>query len=140
MGGIRALAERKPRKRRSSVTVRVLIAEDDPERRSLFRAQIQTIPGFEVVGHALDEDRAADLCGELDPEIVLIGLDDEPVAAAGARVKQSCPGAKVMVIAAASPPEIAQPGADIVLARPVGTDQFVASLLELADPVESLGE
>ena len=122
------------------MTVRVLIAEGDPERRTLFRAQVQTIPGFEVVGHALDEDRALDLCDELDPEIVLIGLDDEPVGRAGVQIKRTCPRAKVMIITGASPSEPTSSGADVVLVRPVGTDQFVTTLLELAEPVESLGE
>lgn len=114
--------------------IRVLIAEDDPDLRSLFRAQVQTIPGFEVVGLAVDEDRAVGLCDELDPEIVLIGLDEgRGLAAAGARLKENSPRTKVLVVTSAPAPETELEGADMVLGRPMGTDRFVSSLLELVE-------
>ncbi len=119
---------------RASATVRVLIAEDDPEMRALLRAQVQTVPGFEVVGLALDEQRAVGLCHELAPEVVVIGVDDEqPVAVAVAEVKNNCPQVKVLVVTPASGSNGETDGADVVLSRPIGTDTFVTSLLELVD-------
>ena len=116
------------------MSVRVVIAETDPELRAVFRAHVETIPGFEVVGHALDEDRAVGLCDELNPEIVLIGVDeDRSKEAIGTKVKETCPRAKVLVVTGPSSPDIASSAADLVLARPVGTDRFVTSLLELIE-------
>jgi len=116
------------------MTVRVLIAEDDPELRALFRAHIQTIPGFEVVGLALDERRAAGLCDELEPEIVVIGLDDDrPIGDALHEVRTTCPEVKVLVVTSPAASTARVDGADAVLARPVSSDTFVSSLLELAD-------
>lgn len=114
--------------------MRVLIAEDDPELRALFRAHIQAIPGFEVVGLALDEQRAIGLSREVDPEIIVIGLDeDRPIAAALQEVRSNCPQVKVLVVTSPSITLWDADGADAVLARPVGADTFVTSLLELAD-------
>jgi len=112
----------------------VLIAEDDPEVRSLFRAQVQTIPGFEVVGLALDEQRAVSLCNELDPEIVVIGLDDQRlIHDAVTEVRNNCPRVKVLVVTGASAHGVHADGADAVIARPLAPDEFVGALLELAD-------
>ena len=114
--------------------MRVLIAEGDPELRALFRAHIQTIPGFEVVGLALDEQRVVGLCDELDPQIVVIGLnEDRPIGDALSQVKDSCPQVKILVVTSPSVTHPEADGADAILARPVGTDTFVSSLLELAD-------
>lgn len=115
--------------------MRVLIAEDDPELRRLLRAHVQTIPGFEVVGLALDEQGAVGLCDEVDPQIVVIGLDeDRPIKAAVEDVKTSCSKVKVVVVTS---PDVTDrgnvDGADLVLERPVLGDVFVTSLLELAD-------
>ena len=114
--------------------MRVLIAEDDPELRALFRAHIQAIPGFEVVGLAIDEERAVGLCGEVEPEIIVIGLDEaRPISSAVSQVRDNCPKVKVLVVTS---PSVVAPDAhtaDAVLARPVGADTFVTSLLELAD-------
>ena len=115
------------------MSVRVLIAEDDPELRAVFRAQVETIPGFEVVGHAVDEDRAVGLCRELDPAIILIGLDeDRRISGAVAQARENCPKVKVLVVTSSNARGVEPDGADAVLARPVGTDTFVSSLLELA--------
>ena len=116
------------------MTVRVLIAEDDPELRGLFKSHVQTVPGFEVVGHALDESRAAELCDQLQPEIVLIGLDEQrSIRAAVAEVRRTRPNIKVLVVAAAAVDDAQTEGADVVLRRPVGTDTFSTTLLELAE-------
>ena len=116
------------------MSVRVLIAEDDPELRAVFRAQVETIPGFEVVGHALDEDRAVGLCEELEPAIILIGLDeDRHISEALAQARENCPEVKVLVVTSPAAGGVQPDGADAVLARPVGTDTFVTSLLELAE-------
>lgn len=116
------------------MSIRVLIAEDDPELRALYRAQIQTIPGFEIVGLALDESRAVELCTELHPEVVLIGLDDDRnVEETIVDVRDSCPRIKVLLVKGAGTEGSAPAGADRVLARPLRTDTLVTSLLELVD-------
>lgn len=120
--------------------MRILIAEDDPELRALFRAHIQTIPGFEVVGLALDEERAIGLCDEVDPQIIVIGLDEErPISQTLSRVRNSLPDVKILVVTSPSVRAPDAHAADAVLARPVGADTFVTSLLELADSRQSLG-
>ena len=114
------------------MSLRVVIAENDPERRLLFRAHVQTIPKFELVGQAFDAERAVELCDELQPELVVIGVDDDrSIAGAIARLKEGCPEMKVLVVT--SPRLDHDPiGADAVLVRPVGSDTFVAALVELA--------
>ena len=117
------------------MNVRVLIAENDPELRGLFKSHVQTLPGFEVVGHARDETGAIDLCDELAPELILIGLDEgRSIDGALAEVRRSCPDIRVMVVASPGIDTGSIDGADAVLTRPMTTDTFSSALLELIEP------
>ena len=116
------------------MSVRVLIAEGDPELRGLFKSHVQTLPGFEVVGHATDERAAVELCDEYHPEILLLGLgSDRPIDELIAEIRRTCPDMKVVVVTSPSLSTTAIPGADVVLNRPMGSDTFSSTLLELVD-------
>ena len=115
------------------MSIRVVIAESDPERRLLFRAHVQSIPGFELIGLALDAERAVALCEELQPELVVISVDDErPIAPAITHLKDICPRVKVLLVTSPRFDSGSPIGADAILVRPIGSDAFVAALVELA--------
>jgi len=67
------------------MSLRVLIVDDEPPARELLRAILAETDGFEIAGEAENGQRALQLCGTLQPDIVLLdvrmpGIDGLEVA------------------------------------------------------------
>jgi two-component system response regulator AlgR len=67
------------------MSLRVLIVDDEIPARELLRSMLAEVEGFEIAGEAENGQRALDLCGELQPDIVLLdvrmpGIDGLEVA------------------------------------------------------------
>ena len=58
-----------------SSMIRIVIAEDDPRLRELFREQLNLVPGFEVVGEAHSGREAIATVERLDPDILTLDID-----------------------------------------------------------------
>ncbi|HEX4258793.1 MAG TPA: response regulator transcription factor [Streptosporangiaceae bacterium] len=56
------------------MTVRILIADDQPLVRTGLRTILQAEPDFEVAGEAADGARAVELAAELAPDVVLLDI------------------------------------------------------------------
>jgi DNA-binding NarL/FixJ family response regulator len=56
------------------VSIRVLVADDQPLVRSGFRMIIDERPDLELVGEAEDGDQALSLASELDPDVILMDI------------------------------------------------------------------
>ncbi len=56
------------------MTVRVVLADDQPVVRSGLRMILQSEPEIEIVGEAGDGAQAIDLVVELDPDVVLMDI------------------------------------------------------------------
>lgn len=57
-----------------STTLRVVIADDEPDVRLLLRLQLTGVADVEVVGEAGDGMEALDLCDRLEPDAVVMDL------------------------------------------------------------------
>lgn len=57
-----------------SETIRIVVADDEPDVRLLLRLQLQGISGMEVVGEAGDGLQAIERCRELRPDAVVMDL------------------------------------------------------------------
>lgn len=55
--------------------IRIVIAEDDPVLRELFREQLSLVPDFAVVGEACSGREAIAAVGRLDPDILTLDID-----------------------------------------------------------------
>lgn len=80
--------------------IRVVVADDHPIVRSGIVALLESEPGIEVVGEAVDGDEAVALAAELQPDLVLMDLR-MPVldgAAATARILEADVGTRVLVL------------------------------------------
>jgi DNA-binding NarL/FixJ family response regulator len=81
------------------VSVRVLLVDDVADVRRLVRIALRYHGGFEVVGEAKAGLQAVELATELRPDVVLLdlGLPDLAGREVLTRLRQSVPGAKVVV-------------------------------------------
>jgi DNA-binding NarL/FixJ family response regulator len=57
-----------------SATLRVIVADDEPDVRLLLRLQLQGVDGVEVVGEAGDGTQAVELCRTLQPDAIVMDL------------------------------------------------------------------
>jgi DNA-binding NarL/FixJ family response regulator len=55
-------------------TLRVIVADDEPDVRLLLRLQLQGVEGVEVVGEAGDGNQAVELCRSLQPDAIVMDL------------------------------------------------------------------
>jgi DNA-binding NarL/FixJ family response regulator len=80
--------------------VRVVLADDHPVVREGLRLLVDAQPDMQVVGEAADGEAACRLTSALQPDILVIDMS-MPVlggADATARVRQECPGVKVLAL------------------------------------------
>ena len=54
--------------------IRVLLVDDVPELRALFRIMLETDPRFEIAGEAGDGEEAVVKAGELKPDVIVLDI------------------------------------------------------------------
>ncbi|MHA7578823.1 response regulator [Paenibacillus vandeheii] len=114
--------------------IRLLVVDDQPFIRESLRALLERYPDLNVAGLAEDGEQAVDLCGRLQPHVVLMDLDMPRMDGAEAtkRIKQQWPHIRVLIFTTFQDTEQA-----LDLLRN-GADGFLlksAESLELADTI-----
>jgi diguanylate cyclase (GGDEF)-like protein/PAS domain S-box-containing protein len=116
--------------------IRVLIADDIPELRTLLRTTLQG-RGFQLVGEAGDGHEALRLAAEREPDVVVLDLGMPGVdgPAMVAELRRRVPATRVVALsafAAEEPRRLAlDRGAHACLDKDVDPDQLVATLREV---------
>jgi len=119
----------------AAATIRVLIADDVPELRTVLRLTLQD-RGFELVGEAACGDDVLRLAAEVRPELVVIDLA-MPGAGVGtvAMLRERLPDAKVVVLSALAGDQVRSQvlngGADAYLEKTIDPERLVVALREL---------
>src|SRR5215211_2814481 len=119
-----------------SAPIRVLIADDLPELRTLLRTSLQG-RGFQLVGEAADGHEALRLAADTEPDVVLLdlGMPGADGPAMVAELRRRVPAARVVALAAFAGEELRQAardrGAHACLDKDVDPDRLVATLREV---------
>ncbi len=119
----------------AAATVRVLIADDVPELRTVLRLTLQD-RGFELIGEAACGDDVLRLAAQGRPELVVLDL---AMPGAGvdtvAKLRERLPDAKLVVLSALATDQIRgqvlRGGADAYLEKTIDPERLVAALREL---------
>ena len=84
------------------MTVRILIADDDPSMRSALGEMLRSEPGFEVIGVAADPEGAINLAGTHRPDVAI--LDVKMPGGGGVRaaegIRGASPGTRILALSA----------------------------------------
>lgn len=118
------------------MNIRVLILADHPMIRLGVRAALTAVPDVEVVGETSDGRDVVPWAQKLGPDLVLIDLSTTNGDSLDAvrRVRQHCPGVRVLALGAADPPvarRASEAGATDVLSKDI-------SPVELANAVHAI--
>ncbi|MBP1993549.1 response regulator [Paenibacillus eucommiae] len=110
---------------------RVLIADDHPLARKAVQSMLEPDPAFYVVGEAYNGEEAILLCGEVEPDLVLMDIHMAPVGGLEAtrRIKQLYPHIRIVVLT------VSDDVADLFTALQFGAQGY---LLKNMDPDEWL--
>jgi DNA-binding NarL/FixJ family response regulator len=119
-----------------SAPIRVLIADDIPELRTLLRTTLQG-RGFQLVGEAADGHEALRLAADREPDVVVLdlGMPGSDGPAMVAELRRRVPAARVVALAAFAAEDLRQAaldrGAHACLDKDVDPDRLVATLREV---------
>jgi DNA-binding NarL/FixJ family response regulator len=82
--------------------VRVLVADDLPEIRTLVRTNLEFDGRFDVVGEAANGLEAVDLVRKLNPDVVVLDLamPEMDGLAAISKIRQTSPSTRILVLSA----------------------------------------
>jgi DNA-binding NarL/FixJ family response regulator len=78
----------------------VVVADDSEDLRYLYRMQLDTAGGFEVLGEAVDGPGALAVCTEMKPDVLILDLHMPPhgVAAFIPLIREASPNTRVIVV------------------------------------------
>ena len=117
---------------------RILIVDDVPELRQIFRLLLDTDDRFEVVGEAADGFEAIERAGELKPDLVLldIAMPNLDGIAAIPEIHKAHPGVKIMVLSGFQTPRLTERAlascASAFLEKGASSDRIVDLVQEVA--------
>jgi two-component system nitrate/nitrite response regulator NarL len=113
------------------LTYRVLIADDHPLARKAVRSMLDMDSAFFVVGEAYNGEEAILLCGEVEPDLVIMDVHMAPISGLEAtrRIKQLYPHIRIVVLT------VSDDVADLFTALQFGAQGY---LLKNMDPDEWL--
>lgn len=84
------------------MTLRILIADDDPSMRSALGEMLGSEPGYEVIGLAADPEGAIDLAGAQRPDVAI--LDVKMPGGGGVRaaegIRDASPSTRILALSA----------------------------------------
>jgi two-component system nitrate/nitrite response regulator NarL len=115
----------------NKLTYRVLIADDHPLARKAVRSMLDMDSAFFVVGEAYNGEEAILLCGEVEPDLVIMDVHMSPISGLEAtrRIKQLYPHIRIVVLT------VSDDVADLFTALQFGAQGY---LLKNMDPDEWL--
>ncbi|KQL49026.1 chemotaxis protein CheY [Brevibacillus choshinensis] len=113
---------------------RVLIADDHPMARSAIRSLLDPDPSFEVVGEAENGEQAFQLCGQLQPDLILmdINMPKWNGLEATREVKKAYPHIKVVILS------VSDDVGDLITAIQFGAQGYLLKNLEPDDWINYL--
>lgn len=113
------------------MTYRVLIADDHPLARKAIQSVLQVDSSFYLVGEATNGEEALFLCGELQPDLILMDIHMPVMDGLEAtfKIKQAFPGVKIVILS------VSDDIADLFTAIQYGAQGY---LLKNLDPDEWL--
>lgn len=116
--------------------IRVLVADDLPEIRTLVRTNLEFDGRFDVVGEAANGLEAVDLVHELNPDVVVLDLamPEMDGLAAISKIRQTSPGTKILVLSAFADDH------NSGLVRDLGANAFMAKDRPMEEVVEKIAE
>jgi DNA-binding NarL/FixJ family response regulator len=84
------------------VTLRILIADDDPSMRSALGEMLGSEPGYEVVGMAADPQAAISLAGTHRPDVAILDvkMPDGGGVRAAEGIRDASPGTCILALSA----------------------------------------
>ena len=117
--------------------IRVLVADDLQEIRTLVRTNLEFDGRFDVVGEAANGLEAVTLVHELNPDVVILDLamPEMDGLAAISKIRQSSPGTKILVLSAFADDH------NSGLVKDLGANGFIAKdrpMEEIVDAVASV--
>lgn len=119
------------------MSIRVLVVDDVPELRILFRLMLEADGRFEVVGEASDGQEAADKARELRPDVVTLDVAMPRVDGIQAipMIHDAAPGVRILVVSGFETPSVARQAvsacATAFLSKGVPTSTIVSTLHEV---------
>ena len=116
--------------------IRVLVADDLQEIRTLVRTNLEFDGRFDVVGEASNGLEAVDLVRELNPDVVILDLamPEMDGLAAISKIRQTAPGTKILVLSAFADDH------NSGLVRDLGANGFIAKDRPMEDIVNAVAQ
>ncbi|MED1783363.1 response regulator transcription factor [Brevibacillus fortis] len=113
---------------------RVLIADDHPMARMAIRSLLDPDPSFEVIGEAQNGEEAFLLCGQIQPDLVLMDINMPKWSGLEAtrEVKKAYPHIKVVILS------VSDDVADLITAIQFGAQGYLLKNLEPDDWINYL--
>lgn len=116
--------------------IRVLIADDLANLRTLIRTNLEFDGRFEVVGEATNGLEAVDLAQQLNPDVVVldVAMPQMDGLTSVSKIRQCCPKTKILVLSAIDDEH------HRTLARELGADGFMPKDRPMEEVVDTLAE
>lgn len=119
--------------------IRVLVADDLPEIRTLVRTNLEFDGRFDIVGEAGNGLEAVDMVQRMKPDVVVLDLamPEMDGLAAISQIRQNSPGTKILVLSAFADDHnsglVKELGANAFIAKDRPMDEVIEKLIEIAD-------
>jgi DNA-binding NarL/FixJ family response regulator len=122
------------------VTIRVMIADDDPFARAVIEAMVKRDETVEIVGSAADPAGAAELAREHQPDVAVLDwvMPDGGGPAAALEIQRLSPDTKIVALTASDSQhaelDMLRAGAHSVLVKGVAPAEVLRAIRAAAEP------
>ncbi len=119
--------------------IRVLLADDLPEIRTLVRTNLEFDGRFDIVGEASNGLEAVDMVLSHKPDVVVLDLamPEMDGLAAISKIRQNSPGTKILVLSAFADDHhsglVKELGANAFIAKDRPMDEVIEKIIEIAE-------
>jgi DNA-binding NarL/FixJ family response regulator len=119
-----------------TTSIRVVIADDEPDVRMLLRIQLQ-LEGFEIAGEAIDGNSALEQCAAAQPHVVILDLLMPRLNGFEAipKLRRSCPNVAIIAYTAVAGDFVRKEMARLhipLLLKSGNVEQLAAKIRELS--------